>query len=91
MTRVVRPYQKADRDQVVALWDACGLTRPWNDPDRDIERKLGVDPDGLLVLCEGEEVLGTVMCGYEGHRGWINYLAWSMRPCTGSAPWAVRR
>jgi len=63
------------REYALALWSACGLVRPWNDPDRDIERKVGHDPGGILVLELGGRVVGSVMAGYEGHRGWVNYLA----------------
>jgi ribosomal protein S18 acetylase RimI-like enzyme len=71
----IRPFQPNDTEAVVALWDSCDLIRPWNDPRRDIERKLRVDPELFLVAVEEELVLGSVMAGYEGHRGWINYLA----------------
>jgi len=59
----------------VSLWSICELTRPWNDPNRDIDRKLARDAENLLVLEEDGELIGSVMVGYEGHRGWINYLA----------------
>ena len=71
----IRPFQTSDENVVVALWKACGLVRPWNDPNKDIARKLNVQPELFLVGLEGERVAGTVMVGYEGHRGWINYLA----------------
>ncbi len=71
----IRPFQPNQTEAVVALWDACDLIRPWNDPRRDVERKLRVDPELFLVAAEEELVLGSVMAGYEGHRGWINYLA----------------
>src|SRR3954469_10928890 len=70
----VRPFDPADEDAVVALWHRCGLTRPWNDPHRDIRRKLAVRPDLFLVGVLGGAVVGTVMAGYDGHRGWIYYL-----------------
>lgn len=60
---------------MVALWRACDLVRPWNDPHKDIARKLRVNPEWFLVAEEGGRIVGTVMIGYEGHRGWINYLA----------------
>jgi ribosomal protein S18 acetylase RimI-like enzyme len=59
----------------VSLWSRCGLLRPWNDPSRDIQRKLARDPGGLLVLEAGDRLAGAVMAGYDGHRGWVNYLA----------------
>jgi ribosomal protein S18 acetylase RimI-like enzyme len=71
----IRPFEPADEDAVVALWERCGLTRPWNHPRKDIRRKLAVRPDLFLVGVRSGEVIATVMAGYEGHRGWINYLA----------------
>lgn len=72
---VVRSFEPDDRASVVSLWERCDLTRPWNDPNHDIDRKLTNDPAGFLVgLCDGR-VVASVMAGYDGHRGWINYLA----------------
>jgi ribosomal protein S18 acetylase RimI-like enzyme len=71
----VRPYQDADKTAVVSLWEQCGLTRPWNNPYKDIERKVGVQPDLFLVAVLDGRVIGSVMAGYGGHRGGINYLA----------------
>jgi ribosomal protein S18 acetylase RimI-like enzyme len=65
----------------VALWRQAGLVVPWNDPYQDIERKLTVQPELFLVAeaadHNGDEtaVVGTAMAGYDGHRGWVNYLA----------------
>jgi ribosomal protein S18 acetylase RimI-like enzyme len=70
----IRPFHLADESAVVALWDRCGLTRPWNDPCKDIRRKLAVRPDLFLIAELDGIVIGTVMVGYDGHRGWINYL-----------------
>ncbi|MEZ4280689.1 MAG: GNAT family acetyltransferase [Myxococcota bacterium] len=71
----IRAYTEADELAVVRLWEECGLTRPWNDPRRDIARKLVVRRDLFLVAAHAGAIVGTVMVGYEGHRGWINYLA----------------
>jgi ribosomal protein S18 acetylase RimI-like enzyme len=71
----IRPFAEADADAVVALWEQCGLTRPWNDPRRDIARKLAVQRELFLVAAADGRVVATVMAGYEGHRGWVNYLA----------------
>lgn len=71
----VRAYDESDRLAVIALWEACDLTRAWNDPDLDIDRKLARDADGLLVGETEGRVVASVMVGYDGHRGWINYLA----------------
>lgn len=70
----IRPYRSADEAGVIALWEACGLVRPQNDPRKDIARKLRVNPEWFLVAERAGEVVGAVMAGYEGHRGWINYL-----------------
>ncbi len=59
----------------MSLWSICELTRPWNNPHRDIDRKLARDGDNLLVLEQGGQLIASVMVGYEGHRGWVNYLA----------------
>ena len=64
-----------DEPQVVDLWQRCGLVRPWNDPRKDIARKLRVQRELFLVGVDGDRIAGTLMAGYEGHRGWINYLA----------------
>jgi len=71
----IREFQEQDQDRVIALWSECGLVVPWNDPARDIDRKLKVDRDLFLVGVIGGDLVATVMGGYEGHRGWINYLA----------------
>jgi ribosomal protein S18 acetylase RimI-like enzyme len=71
----LRPYQPDDEAAVIALWHACGLTRPWNNPKLDIERKLTVQPEMFLVIVEAGVLAATAMIGYDGHRGWVNYLA----------------
>jgi ribosomal protein S18 acetylase RimI-like enzyme len=71
----IRPFREADEAQVVSLWQACGLTRPWNDPHKDIARKLQVQRELFLVAEEDGRIVASVMAGYEGHRGWVNYLA----------------
>ena len=75
MTLIIRAYETADEAAVVSLWHACGLVVPWNDPVRDIHRKIQVQPQFFLVGLSHEKLAATVMAGYEGHRGWINYLA----------------
>ena len=70
----IRPFEPGDREAVIELWRACGLTRSWNDPGRDIERKQAVQRELFLLGFDGDILLATVMAGYEGHRGWINYL-----------------
>ena len=71
----IRAFQPADEAAVISLWKECDLVRPWNDPHKDIHRKLKVRPDLFLVGVVGNEILATVMAGYEGHRGWLNYLS----------------
>jgi ribosomal protein S18 acetylase RimI-like enzyme len=71
----IRQYEARDEASVIALWEECGLTRPWNDPRKDIARKLKVDPELFVVAHRDDDVIATAMGGYEGHRGWINYLA----------------
>ncbi len=71
----IRAFTLQDQAAVIALWQACGLTRAWNDPAQDIARKLTVQPELFLVGASNEEVIASVMAGYEGHRGWVNYLA----------------
>ena len=71
---VLRSLVDSDVDQVLALWERVGLTRPWNDPRADIARARAVWPD-LLLVADDDGVVGTVMAGYDGHRGWLYYLA----------------
>jgi ribosomal protein S18 acetylase RimI-like enzyme len=71
----IRPYRESDEADVVALWHTCGLTRPWNDPHKDIARKLTVQRELFLVGELDGKLVASVMAGFEGHRGWVNYLA----------------
>jgi ribosomal protein S18 acetylase RimI-like enzyme len=71
----IRVYQPSDQSSVVALWRECGLVRSWNDPHKDIRRKLLVRPDLFLVGLVDDHIVASLMAGYEGHRGWLNYLA----------------
>jgi len=71
----IRPFQPSDEESVIALWERCELTRPWNDPRRDIARKLAEDPRLFLVGVEADTVIASAMAGYDGHRGWVHYLA----------------
>lgn len=71
----IRAFADADEEAVVALWTRCGLVRPWNDPHKDVARKKRVQRELFLVAEQGGRIVGSVMGGYEGHRGWVNYLA----------------
>lgn len=82
MDWTIRPFQDTDTEPVVALWHEAGLTRPWNDPHLDIARKSAVQPEAFLVAvmphpddADRDIVIGSVMGGYDGHRGWLYYLA----------------
>jgi ribosomal protein S18 acetylase RimI-like enzyme len=72
---VIRSYQGQDEAAVIELWLQCNLVVPQNNPQRDINRKLRVNPEWFLVGVLGGHIVATCMAGYEGHRGWINYLA----------------
>ena len=76
---IIRAFQPNDETAVVALWQECDLTRPWNDPHADIARKLTEQPELFLVGTVGEELVATAMVGFDGHRGWVYYLAVSPR------------
>lgn len=71
----IRPFQLQDQKSVLELWIKCGLVVSHNNPVQDIERKLGVNPEWFLVGEIDGDVIATCMAGFEGHRGWINYLA----------------
>ncbi|MBP7065804.1 GNAT family acetyltransferase [Ferrovibrio sp.] len=71
----IRPFQAADRAAVIALWQVCGLTRPWNDPASDIDFCLASQEATLLVAEADGAVIGSAMVGHDGHRGWVYYLA----------------
>lgn len=70
----IRVFRQDDFEEIITLWQRCDLLRPWNDPEMDIERKLNHDPDLFLVAEVGGEVVGSVMGGYDGHRGSGYYL-----------------
>lgn len=71
----IRSYTSTDETAVIKLWHECNLTVPWNNPAKDIARKLTVGADLFLVGEINGVLVGSIMGGYEGHRGWINYLA----------------
>ena len=70
-----RDFVADDTDAVVALWQACGLTRAWNDPYKDIARKMTDRNGAFWVVANSDGLIASVMVGYDGHRGTINYLA----------------
>ena len=71
----IRSYEESDEQAVIDLWQDCGLVVAHNDPRKDIARKLEVGRDLFLVGLDNGEIVASVMGGYEGHRGWVNYLA----------------
>lgn len=71
----IRTYQPQDETPLVHLWDRCGLLRPWSTPHKDIALKMAFQPDLLLVGEQQDQIVASVMAGYDGHRGWLNYLA----------------
>ena len=70
----IRVFRQEDFEEVITLWERCDLLRPWNDPEMDIERKMNHDVSLFLVAEVNGEVVGTVMGGYDGHRGSAYYL-----------------
>ena len=72
---LIRPFQEGDEEALVSLWNMCKLTVPWNDPYKDIARKLKVQADLFLVGYLEDKLIASVMAGYDGHRGYINYFA----------------
>ena len=72
---IIRPFAIDDRAEVIELWRRCELIVPWNDPVKDIDRKLQVQPELFIVGVRESQVIGSAMAGYDGHRGWIYYLA----------------
>ena len=71
----IRSYKPDDKEAIIDLWRECGLLAPQNDPVKDIERKLRVNPEWFLIGELDDKIIASCMAGYEGHRGWINYLA----------------
>ncbi len=71
----LRAFRPSDELAVIALWRDCGLVVPQNDPHKDIARKMQVSPELFIVGEADGDIIGSCMAGYEGHRGWINYLA----------------
>lgn len=71
----IAPVADADVADVVALWQACGLTRPWNDPAADIALARRGPSSALLLGRDAGAIVATVMVGHDGHRGWVYYVA----------------
>jgi ribosomal protein S18 acetylase RimI-like enzyme len=71
----IRQFRPDESDHVIRLWQDCGLVRPWNDPRRDIERKLTEQPELFLVGVVDATIVATALFGFDGTRGWVHYLA----------------
>jgi ribosomal protein S18 acetylase RimI-like enzyme len=74
-TLSIGPIEESDVTSVIALWERCGLTRPWNDPAADIALARRGDNAAVLVGREGESIAASVMVGHDGHRGWVYYVS----------------
>jgi ribosomal protein S18 acetylase RimI-like enzyme len=72
---IIKSFQISDEPDVIDLWHRCNLVVPQNDPKKDIEMKLQVQPELFFVGVISNRIISTVMSGYDGHRGWIYYLA----------------
>ena len=75
MTFEIVEFDQRFQDDVIDLWKRCNLVTPQNDPARDIRKKLDFQPELFFAGLLDQRVIGSIMVGYEGHRGWINYLA----------------
>ena len=72
---LIRPFKEGDEEALVSLWNMCKLTVPWNNPYKDIARKLKVQSDLFLMGYLEDKLIASIIAGYDGHRGWINYFA----------------
>lgn len=75
---VIRPLKDGEEAALAALWESCGLTRPWNPPARDIAFARATPTAELLVAEDPDDaaaLLASVLCGHDGHRGWMYYVA----------------
>jgi len=71
---IIRKFSFDDKLEVINLWNICGLIVQSNNPEIDIELKMKFQPDLFFVAEREKKIIGTVMTGYDGHRGWLNYL-----------------
>jgi ribosomal protein S18 acetylase RimI-like enzyme len=72
---MIKAATAEDRDDIIGLWEACGLTRPWNDPNADFDRAVEGPASAIILFRLDGEVAASVMVGHDGHRGWVYYLA----------------
>jgi ribosomal protein S18 acetylase RimI-like enzyme len=71
----IAPIEDGDLAEVIALWERCGLTRPWNDPAADIALTRRGANSTILISRDGGAIIATAMVGHDGHRGWVYYVA----------------
>jgi ribosomal protein S18 acetylase RimI-like enzyme len=74
-TLATAPIADAEIPAVIALWQACGLTRPWNDPSADIALARREPHSTVLIGRDDGAIVATAMVGHDGHRGWVYYVA----------------
>ena len=72
---LIMPFKEGDEEALVSLWNMCKLTVPWNNPYKDIARKLKVQSDLFLMGYLEDKLIASIIAGYDGHRGWIYYFA----------------
>ena len=72
---IIKVFKDKNRNQVIDLWRKCNLIKPWNDPNQDIDRKLKVNDNLFLIVELNNTLIGSVMAGYDGHRGSVYYLS----------------
>ena len=70
----IRTYQPIDMEDVIHIWKECGLIRSWNNPKKDVQRKVITQKDLFFVAGLSNRIIATAMFGYDGHRGWLNYF-----------------
>ena len=71
----IAPIEDADIAAVIALWQRCGLTRPWNDPAADIALARKSPNAAVLAGRDGSTIVASALVGHDGHRGWVYYVA----------------
>ena len=71
----IAPIEDADVTAIIALWQRCGLTRPWNNPAADIALARKVPNADVLAGRDGGKIVASVLVGHDGHRGWVYYVA----------------
>ncbi|BAT58367.1 acetyltransferase YpeA [Variibacter gotjawalensis] len=74
-TLAIAPITDADVEPVVALWDRCGLIRPWNNPRADIALARRGQDSTILIGRDGGKIVASAMVGHDGHRGWFYYVS----------------